>query len=111
MRIEITAMRLAPHPSGETRILANFDLWLKGLLELRGCALVQAQIGLEVWGPPIVRKADDNLYGFKFAPSLRRHVIRAAKKNYDAMVITNIETPQLSAAVELVRELEERDAA
>lgn len=111
MPIEISGMRLAPTPSGEVRILASFDVVLKGIMEIRGCVLVQGKTNPEIWGPKVVKYADDHIHSFKFAPSLRRQVLKGAMQAYDTMTLNNRKAPELSAAVELVRHLEERDAA
>lgn len=114
MTISITTLRLAHEAFvGTNQILAYFDLRLEGVADIRGCALVSTEAhGLSVWSPPCERKANEPERGIKFSPSLRRAVVRVAKRSYDDFLRSQAANKvTLSAAVALVQEIEARDAA
>lgn len=114
MTISITTMRIVQDAYvGKNRIAAYFDLRLEGIVEVRGCALVETEAhGLSVWSPPCERKFNEPERGIKFTNSVRKAVIRVAKRAYDDFLKSQaVNRVTLSAAVALVQEIEARDAA
>ena len=113
MAIKITAIRIARDAQvGENVILAYFDVLLEGIIELRGCAYVQGKDKTEVWSPPCVRKPNEPERAIKFAPSMRKAIIRVVGDAYRAFEKQQAANDVgMSAMVELVREIEARNAA
>ncbi|MFC5390018.1 hypothetical protein U0030_15975 [Brevundimonas bullata] len=106
--ITITGLHL-PRNSENTPILTLFDVRLEGLMHLRGCALVDKPAGLTVWGPPLP-KGETVKSGIAFSKELRTAITEAASAAYEALKTAPRPGFELSAAVALVRQIEEREA-
>jgi hypothetical protein len=113
MPIKVTGIRTVKDAQvGENVILAYFDVYLEGIMELRGCAYVKGREKIEIWAPPCARKANEPERAIRFSPSLRRAVVRVVGDAYRAFEREQAANDVgLSAMVELVREIEARDAA
>lgn len=110
MGITITGIR-APRAPDTTQIIALFDVELEGLVHLRGCALVQKAGKRVIWGPPLP-KNDTAKSGVAFSMPLRHAITEAASAAFDAFQqFQRSPSVEVSAAVDLVRQLEARDAA
>lgn len=107
--ITITGLHPPRNPEN-TPILVLFDVQLDGLMHLRGCALVDKPNGRTVWGPPLP-KSECIKTGVAFSSSLRKALVAAASAAYEALQSAPRPAVELSAAVALVRQIEERDAA
>ena len=97
------------------RHLAFCNVTIVGVATLRGCTLVEKRDGAQVvWAPGCLRIPGEPKRSFRFEDQVFVQINAAAKAAVAAM-----KEPQnsagngapLSAAVELVRRVEERDAA
>ena len=114
MSITITTIRLVEGAQvGRNEIIAYFDLRLEGVVDVRGCAFVRTpDDGFTVWSPPCERKASEPERSIKFTGAMRKAVIALAKRSYDDFTKSRAANAvTLSAAVALVREIEQREAA
>lgn len=90
--------------------LAYCTLQLGSLLTLQGCLLVQhPKFGRVIWAPSLANSPNDWKTGVKLGDDLRKACAEAASAAYDALERADAR-PQapLSAAVALVRQIEQR---
>ena len=109
MSVTIIGLRTVDYTTkSETRFIAKFDVQIDGLLTLSDCALVmKGDRNHHVLGPDFEKGA------VRFSKPLRRAICHQAMVAYQAMRDVQANSPRMevSAAVALVQELEQRDAA
>lgn len=93
--------------------LAYCTVQIDDLITLQGCLLVQhPKFGRVIWAPSVANQPNDWKSGVKLGETLRVAVAEVASVAFDALTATDNRTsPAISAAVELVRQVEQRDAA
>ncbi len=109
MSITITGLKTVDYTTKTgTRFLAKFDVQLDGLLTLPGLSLVHKDVSNYHVLPPELAAGQVRL-----CKTLRQAICHQALVAYNAFreVQDSPHKPELSAAVALVRELEQRDAA
>ncbi|MFC5371394.1 hypothetical protein ACFPIF_02445 [Brevundimonas faecalis] len=100
-----------PTPSGSIK-LAFFTVKIPGVCVVRGCVLADTPEGRQAWTPVITSRNSDPFQGTRFSGAMHRAVTAAASAAWDtiqARAPANDHT--VSAAVELVRQVDRRDAA
>lgn len=115
MSITVTSIaRVEREPNKKgTKHLAYCTLKIGDLLTLEGCLLVQhPQFGRVIWAPSVANQPNNWKASVKLGNAFRDACAEVASAAYDAMVANDNRTnPAISAAVELVRQVEQRDAA
>lgn len=98
-----------PRHFENSQVLTRFDVTIEGLMHLHGCALVDSPRGITVWGPPLPH-GEQAKSGVYFTKSLRKALTEAASAAHEALKAAPRPGFELSAAVALVRQIEEREA-
>jgi hypothetical protein len=115
MTISVTSIaRVEREPNKKgTKHLAYCTIKVGELLTLEGCLLVDhPQFGRVIWAPSFANQPNNWKQGVKLGDGLRKACADAASAAYDALASNDNQTsPAISAAVELVRQVEQRDAA
>lgn len=108
----ITRLDRPPTAKG-VQHLAYCSIRLDGLLTIEGCLLVHHPAhGRRVWAPSMQGREVKVEHAVKFSQTLSKATAEAASQAYDALVATAKEPKRVvSAAVELVRQIEGREAA
>lgn len=109
MSITITGLKTVDYTTKSgTRFLAKFDVQLDGLVTILGCSLVHKDVSNYHILPPEMDAGQ-----VRFTKELRRAICHQALVAYQAFreVQNNPVRPEISAAVALVQQIEQRDAA
>lgn len=109
--ISMTRLNREPNKQG-IKHLAHCTVAIGDLLTLEGCLLVEhPKAGRVIWSPRPDDRSGDFQVGARLGPVLRAGIAEAASRTFDALAINDNQTgPAVSAAVELVRQIEARDA-